>query len=271
MWLDQGGKTPPVALVTGGGKGFGLAVARELAAQGMTVFISGRDRAALEAAAAESAGLRPIPGDVTSPADRRRMIDEVEKAAGGPPDILVNNAGITRAHDYTNSFTLESDRASAELQTNLLAPVDLCRLWLDARRRAGVTTPGAIVNVGTPGALFPLEAAPIYSASKAGFHMFTLGLRRHLRDTPVKVMEVFPPALDTALADQLMVASQAANGPPVIKACAEATVAGILAGDEVILPHEQSKSLYEGVPHLDPGFADMVNKGVQRRPGWDAA
>src|SRR5690606_10765181 len=106
MWLNSGDARKLTALVTGGGKGFGLAVAKDLAAKGVTVFISGRDGAALDKAAADGSGLRPVQGDVTVAADRQRMIDEVAKAVGSPPDILINNAGITRAHDYTNPFTL---------------------------------------------------------------------------------------------------------------------------------------------------------------------
>jgi short-subunit dehydrogenase involved in D-alanine esterification of teichoic acids len=132
------------------------------------------------------------------------------------------------------------------------------------------TGAAAIVNISTPGALFPLDANPLYSATKAGLHLFTLALRRHLRTTPVRVLEVFPPALDTQLARSLLVESQAAHGQQVIDSVAARIVDGILRNEERILPHPQSEALYAAAaPDID-SFIETVNAGVRRRPGWDS-
>ena len=110
----------------------------------------------------------------------------------------------------------------------------------------------------------------IYSTTKAGFHMFTLALRRQLRHLPVKVLEVFPPGLDTGLSRDLHVPHQKANGPEVIDVVARATVEAINRGDEVILPHPDSVRMYDVFsPKLDGEFLDQINARVQRRPGWD--
>lgn len=267
--LASGTGGPMAALVTGGSVGLGLALARELADHGCTVLICARTQADLDAATAADPRLIAIRADVSQAAERERLMAEAERLAGHPLDLLVNNAAIVRAHDYASAFTLAEDRAAPEIATNLAAPIDLARLFLRARH-GRVDSPAAILNVSTPGAFFPLDANPLYCATKAAFHIFTLSLRRHLASGPVRVFEVFPPALDTRLADQLVVASQAANGQQVIDAVARETVAGLLAGEETILPHEQSRALIAMFPQLDMAMVDAVNRGVERRPGWDS-
>mgnify|MGYP002382384159 CR=1 FL=1 len=268
-WLARMDHAAPLALVTGGSVGLGLALARELADRGFAVFICARTQSDLDAAVRTDPRLKAVRADLSRAEDRTALMAEVQRLAGRPLDLLVNNAAIVRAHDYTNRFTLAEDRAGDELATNFAAPVDLARLFLLARTDARIETPGGILMVSTPGAFFPLDANPLYCATKAGLHMFTLSLRRHLAGTPVRVSEVFPPALDTRLADQLDVASQAAHGQQVIDQVAQDTIAALLAGEENILPHAQSRALTALFPPLDPALIDQVNQGVTRRSGWD--
>lgn len=268
-WLEKSEAEKPLALVTGGSVGLGLALARRLADRGCEVFICARTQADLDAAAEADPRLRPLRADLSDAAARDRLMAEIEATAGRPLDLLVNNAAIVHAHDYANPFTLAEDRAAPEIATNLAAPIDIARIFL-RQRHGKVATPGAILNVSTPGAFFPLDANPLYCATKAALHMFTLSLRRHLKDSPVRVFEVFPPALDTRLADQLVVASQAAHGQAVIDAVADETIAALFAGEETILPHEQSRALIAMFPQMDPAMIDAVNQGVDRRPGWDS-
>ena len=269
MWLSNSSGRRLTALVTGGSGGLGLDIARELLARSFEVWICARTASALKAACSANPGLRAVQADIGKDDDRRRLLAEIaDGMAGRPLDCLINNAAITRAHDYLNPFTLGSDRAREEIETNFAAPIELIRLFL-LSRRGYEAAPAAIVNVGTPGALFPLEASPLYCATKAGLHMFTIALRRQLAGTPVKIIEVFPPALDTGLAHQLDVRTQAANGPEVIAAVAKETVTGILDGVETILPHEQARQLYNAFPQGRPEVIDQINAGVKRRPGWD--
>lgn len=268
-WLSRELDRAPTALVTGGSVGLGLALAKELLTRGVTVFICARTQADLDAATAAEPRLHAARADVATADDRERVMAWVADQTGGLPlDLLVNNAAIVRAHDYASAFTLKADRAADEIAINLAAPIELVRLFL-LSRMGGEDTPGAILNVSTPGAFFPLDANPLYCATKSALHMFTLSLRRHLAESPVRVFEVFPPALDTRLADQLDVPSQAANGQEAIDAVAKATIAALLAGTETILPHEQSKALVELFPPLEPKLIDALNKGVSRRAGWD--
>jgi uncharacterized oxidoreductase len=260
--------TQRTVLVTGGSEGLGFAMAAAFVRLGHDVIVCARTAANLADASAQIPSLITIQADVTDPDDRTRIFAEAA-ARDLVVDIVVNNAAITRPHDYTNDATLSSDRARPEIEINLHAPIELTRLFLAERRRNGHdTVPGAVVMIGTPGGLFPLEAQPLYSTTKAGLHMFTLTLRRQLRETATRVIEVFPPRLPTALTRGIDVDTDN-GGPEVTVAVAQETCDGILRGDEVILPHEQSRRLYAAVPHLDPEFVDRVNVGVRRTPGWD--
>lgn len=264
-WIEP----PPAVLITGGSVGLGFALAKEFSSRKFRVFICARSQTELQTAAQRLPGLTAICADVTSAHDREHLIAQVEQQAG-LPRILVNNAAICRAHDYTSDFTLSQDRVRPEIECNFAAPIELIRLYLDRRRLTQAGTPATIVNISTPGALFPLDANPLYSATKAGLHLFTLSLRRHLRATPVRVLEVFPPALDTRLASSLCVASQAAHGQEVIDAVACRIVEGVLRDEETILPHRQSEALYAAAaPNID-AFIDEVNAGVRRHPDWES-
>jgi short-subunit dehydrogenase involved in D-alanine esterification of teichoic acids len=125
--------------------------------------------------------------------------------------------------------------------------------------------------INTPGSLIPLEANIMYCSTKAGLHMFTLILRRQLRESGVRVMEVFPPGLETGLARDLAVPSQGQKPESALRDTSVAIVDSILNGEEVILPHPESEFLYNNfAPKLDPDLIDKMNLGVQRRPGWNA-
>jgi len=260
-----------LALVTGGSFGLGLAMARHLMASGFAVLACGRSEERLAKAAEELPGLRTLPVDVTRTPDVDRLF-EVVSASEEPLDLLVNNAAISRAHDYTSEYTLAEDRARDEIETNFLAPIELVRRYLLMRRESGLESrPATIANVSTPGALFPLEANPIYSCSKAGFHFFTSSLRRQLAKTPVDVVEIFPPALDTGLAPDLVIPGIGENGPDVIDEVAKRSVEGILAGEAKILPHPGSVSLVEAVGDAAERVADGVNQTVLRAENWSPA
>ena len=258
----------PTVLITGGSVGLGLALATEFVQGGYQVYACARNPAHLREAADAVPGLQAIVADVTEAPDRERIWATVE-AAGDFVDILINNAAVTSAHDYTSDATLRTDRARQEIEVNFAAPIELCRIFLASRRRLGRDgIAGSVVNIGTPGALIPLEAQPLYCATKAGLHMFTLTLRRQLQGSAVRVIEVFPPGLPTDLARDLDIAGRPAD-TTVVADVAVQIFRDIVAGVEISLPHAQSRALYNAVPAPDPDFVDRVNSGVKRRPGWE--
>jgi 3-oxoacyl-[acyl-carrier protein] reductase len=161
------------AIVTGGSKGLGLAIATQFAASGANVAIAARGREALDAAvksisgsggAASGGNARgraiAVAGDVARPADVQRVYDEAMKAFG-KIDIVVNNAGVSRAGAFE---TLTDERMQEDLDQKLFAAIRLTRLvWPQMKERRW----GRVINVLNIGAKAPRAASAPTSISRA--------------------------------------------------------------------------------------------------------
>lgn len=186
------------ALVTGGSSGIGLALATALRRAGCEVLICGRDADRLDRAASLVPDLRTVVGDLTRPADVRRIADVATDLPGGL-SILVNNAAVQRERSL---FTESADDALAatadEVGTNLTGPIQLTALCLPALRAA---SEAAVVNLTSGLVLAPKASAPVYCATKAGLHSFTTTLRYQARTHAPRLLicEVMPPVVDTPM------------------------------------------------------------------------
>jgi 3-oxoacyl-[acyl-carrier protein] reductase len=183
------GKT---ALVTGGSRGIGAAIARELAAAGANVTLSyrsGRDEA--EAVASET-GARAVQADVGDPEEAKRLVD-----GAGELDILVNNAGITRDGLIAR---MSDDDWSDVLETNLSGVFHTCRA---AARGMMKRRSGSIVNISSVVGLRGNPGQTNYSASKAGIIGFTKALARELGTRGVRANVVAPGYVESRLTDAI--------------------------------------------------------------------
>lgn len=210
-------------LITGGASGIGLALAGVLMAAGNRVVVCGRDQAKLDLACAGLPGLAALRADLTDPASRAALAHDVCRRFP-ELNVLVNNAGIVHVSDLTGPAHV--GELEAEVATNLLAPVALTSLLLPALR----TRPGAcIVNVTSGYVFLPSARTAPYSATKAAVHAMTRGLRFQLRSSGVRVVEVMPPAVDTAMADHY-------PGPKLTAAFAARKIfQGLVRGDDEIV------------------------------------
>jgi 3-oxoacyl-[acyl-carrier protein] reductase len=181
------GKT---ALVTGGSRGIGKAIALELARAGASVIVgyrSGKDEA--EAVASETGG-RAVQADVGDPEAAASLVD-----AAGELDVLVNNAGLTR--DGLIARMSDDDWADV-VRTNLGGVFHTCRAAARGmmRRRSG-----AIVNVSSVVGLHGNPGQTNYAAAKAGVIGFTKSLARELGSRGVRANVVAPGYVETRLTD----------------------------------------------------------------------
>jgi short-subunit dehydrogenase len=161
------------ALITGASRGLGAFLAMGLAKKGVNLVPPARDTTKLEQLAGECrrAGVRVrvIAADVAVPADRARLVREAE--AGGAIDMLVNNAGIEIAVGVADQSEHEVE---AQIATNLIAPIELSRLFLPAMK---VRKRGVIVNVSSMSGKSPTPYNAVYAATKFGLNGFTSSLR----------------------------------------------------------------------------------------------
>lgn len=180
-------------LLTGGASGIGLAMAKRFLERGNEVIICGRRADRLAEAQMEFPGLHVRVADVSTANGRAALAVWAGNHFPGL-NVLVNNAGIQRSIDLTKGE--EWDATRSEIAINLEAPIHLSQILLpQLRAHAGP----AIINVTSGLSFVPLANVPVYCATKAALHSFTLSLRHQLRGTPVEVIEVIPPAVDTDL------------------------------------------------------------------------
>jgi 3-oxoacyl-[acyl-carrier protein] reductase len=186
-----------VAIVTGGGRGIGRAVAVRLAKEGAQVAISYRSNdAAAEEAAEEvrGAGVRceTFKGDVAEPGDVKALFDGVTEAFGRV-DILVNNAGVTRDNLMMRMKEEEFDEV---LRTNLKGTYLCTRAAMRPMVRARW---GRIVNVSSVVGLVGNAGQANYAASKAGIIGFTKSVAREVAQRGITANVVAPGYVETEL------------------------------------------------------------------------
>jgi uncharacterized oxidoreductase len=182
-------------LITGGGSGIGLALARALAPEN-TVVIAGRDERKLEATRASTPRLQALRLDVTSEDDARRTIGWVDEHLGGL-DLLVNSAGVFMSGAFDEAGAERAARADVEV--NLLGSVRMTRLALPLLRRSD---DGAVVLLSSALALVSAPRMAVYAASKAAIHSLARSLRAEL-DGQVKVFDVLPPWVESELSHEI--------------------------------------------------------------------
>jgi 3-oxoacyl-[acyl-carrier protein] reductase len=180
------------ALVTGGSRGIGRAIALELAAAGASVGVCYRSGAEEAEAVAQECGGRAIRADVSSAEDAARLVEEA-----GELDVLVNNAGVTR--DGLLARMADDDWRDV-VETNLSSVFYTCRAVTRPmmKRRSG-----AIVNISSVVGLHGNPGQTNYAASKAGIIGFTKALARELGGRGVRANVVAPGYIKSRLTDEI--------------------------------------------------------------------
>jgi 3-oxoacyl-[acyl-carrier protein] reductase len=191
-----------VALVTGGSRGIGAAISRELAEAGARVAVNYRaGQEAAETLAGEIGGLA-VQADVSSADEVRGLVERVESELGDL-DILVNNAGVTRD---TLIARMSDEDWETVIDTNLRGTFNTSRAVARKmlRRRSG-----AIVNLSSVVGVHGNPGQANYAASKAGIIGLTKALARELGSRGVRVNAIAPGYISTELTDVLPEAARA--------------------------------------------------------------
>jgi uncharacterized oxidoreductase len=181
-------------LITGGATGIGLALAESLLHTGNTVIVCGRRESKLLQAQKRLPGLHTRVCDVSVEKERKSLFEWVSKRFGNL-NVLINNAGIQRAIDFKSGARGLRGKGN-EIDINLVAPLALCARFVPLLLKCRES---AVVNVSSGLGFVPIASMPVYCATKAAVHLFTVSLRHQLKSTPVKVFEIIPPMVDTEL------------------------------------------------------------------------
>ncbi len=234
-------------LITGGSTGIGFEFAKQLLEIGNTVVVTGRDEKKLKKAKSLLPAVHTIKSDVSAPGEIEALLKKVT-AEFPKLNVLINNAGIIRTINFhEEGASLES--LTQEIDVNLKGPIRMAKAFLPHLKKQGEA---AIVNVTSGLAFVPLPISPVYCATKAGLHSFSLSLRVQLKNTKVKVFEVAPPATETEMMAGMNEADRKGISIMKVDAMVEAAIIGIGA-DRLEIRPGQANSL-KFMSRLAPEF-----------------
>lgn len=177
-------------LITGGASGIGLGLTERFIQEGNTVIVCGRREQVLKELSDKYPSVVTKVCDLSVESERIALFDWVSKEHSDT-NVLVNNAGIQQwmPIDGPDFFEL----AKNEIVTNIEAPLHLTSLFIQ------LPALKTLINVTSGLSYIPFAKVPVYSATKAFFHSFTLSTRYLLKSKGVEVIELIPPALNTDL------------------------------------------------------------------------
>lgn len=183
-----------VAVVTGGSKGIGFAIAEALLHAGAKVFICGRDKSDLKSALERLNAAGTVAGeacDVRSEDQIRMMLSECERVFGGV-DILVNNAGL--GYFGKTVEQIRPDQFRQTLETNLFGVFYACHFAIPLMKKRGG---GYIINISSLAGQNPHAGMAAYNASKFGLNGFSEAMMQEVRHDNIKVSYICPGSVNT--------------------------------------------------------------------------
>lgn len=177
------------ALITGGGRGLGAAVARRLTGEGVRVAVSARSAEEIRAVAEETDGVA-VEADVSREEDCRRMVQTAIRELG-QLDILVNNAGVGF---YGPFLETEAEGWRAMISTNLLGTIYASH---EALKHMVPRRGGHIVNISSVAGIHGIPNEEVYCASKHGVVGFSASLARNMKEHGIRVSCLCPGGINT--------------------------------------------------------------------------
>ncbi|WP_138429065.1 SDR family oxidoreductase [Fodinibius saliphilus] len=179
-------------LITGGSSGIGLELAQRLIERNNKVLICGRTADKLKLAKKKLPQIKYLQCDISKPSDCERLRNWVLEKH---PDcnILINNAAIVHIENFFRDDDI-LDKADAEIQTNLMAPIRLSKLFAPILRN---NKNPSIITITTGLVYVPRTIYPFYNATKSALHSFVQVLRSQSSDSLINIIEVQFPAVDT--------------------------------------------------------------------------
>ncbi len=229
-------------LITGGGSGIGRGLAEAFHKLSNTVIIAGRRENVLRETAAANPGMEFITLD-TSKADSIARAAADVKSRFPQLNVVINNAGVQLVFDFSKDGGYDEQAAQQEIDTNILGVLRMTTAFLPQLRQRKSAT---LINVSSGLAFVPMARFPVYSATKAFVHSFSMSLRLQLKETSVRVVELIPPWVKTDLDARHTARTQHEGMSPMPLTEFIAAAMEELATDEEELKVAGAKYLYAG-------------------------
>ena len=248
-------------LITGGTSGIGRALAEAFHAEDNQVIVAGRRQALLDEVTKTNPGMKSVALDVEDAAAIKRSAARLLQDFP-TLNVVIHNAGIMRSETLANG---ELGDAEAIIATNLLGPIRLTAALLPAlleQKRATIMT----VTSGL--AFVPLALTPSYSASKAAIHSYTQAMRYQLKDTPVQVIELAPPYVQTDLQGPRQAADPTAMPLKEFIAEAMALLKSSPDAAEILVERVKAQRFAEASGNYDAFFRMMNERVIAARKDW---
>jgi uncharacterized oxidoreductase len=226
-------------LITGGGSGIGLALAVELLKYNNKVIISGRSVEKLQKAKNKYSALEIIQCDISKEDSVRKLVQEIHKNHD-EFNFLVNNAGLMKFWNIQRATT-SINQQKEEILTNIFGTFQLTQSLVPHLLKRDHS---AILNISSALAFVPMAAAPVYNATKAAIHSYSVSIRQQLRRSSIKVFEVLPAAIDTQMATDME------------------KIVGMGNSDKKMAPEKLAGLIVSGIRNnnleIRPGMANML-------------
>lgn len=179
-------------LITGGSSGIGLEMAKCLTEKKNQVIICGRSKVNLEKAKKSILEIKTFQCDLSQPGECKKLSEWI-KEEHPECNVLINNAALAHKSNFSEDENI-ADKAEVEIRTNLTAPIHLSKFFIPIIEQ---NRNPKIINITTGLIYAPKTVYPIYNATKAALHLFTQVLRLQLKGSPISIVEVLFPAVDT--------------------------------------------------------------------------
>ena len=180
-------------LITGGGSGIGRGLAEALHQRKNQVIIAGRRKDRLTEVAAANPGMAWMELNIEDPASISAVATKLT-AEYPKLNVLFNNAGIMNIDDASSA--IDEKLLVSTLTTNLMGPIRMTGALIEHLKRQ---TEATVINITSVLGFVPLAITAVYSSTKAAMHSYTMSLRYKLKGTPVRVLELTPPWVQTDL------------------------------------------------------------------------
>lgn len=247
--------------ITGGTSGIGRGLAEAFHQRGNQVIVAGRREERLREVCGRNAEMAWVVLDVTRPEEIRGI---AAKVMGEFPALncVINNAGVQMHVSFGADGVLDDARLQDEIATNLMGPIRVTAAFLPqlAKMAGAPHAEPTVINVSSGLGFVPMARFPVYCATKAAIHSWTMSLRQQVRSSGVRVIEIVPPWVATELGGPGKPSTTAdGRGPMALDAFIRETMLELERGSQEVVVAEAKRLVAATSPETVKKVFSLMN------------